>query len=73
MPIALAPINRQLKIVKIIANEDLKRHLESLGITLDGTLTILSSSGGTVICLIKEGRVALDRDLSTKIFVTEIN
>ena len=72
MPIALAPLNTKLKIVKIIANEELKKHLESLGITLNGTLSILSSSGGTVICLIKEGRVALDRELSTKIFVTEI-
>ena len=72
MPIVLAPLNKKLKIVKIIANDELKKHLESLGITLNGTLSVLSNSGGTVICLIKEGRVALDKDLSTKIFVTEI-
>ena len=72
MPIALAPLNKKLKIVKIIANDELKKHLESLGLTLNGTLSVLSNSGGTVICLIKEGRIALDNNLSTKIFVTEI-
>ena len=68
MPIVIAPINKQLKIVRISA-EKLKKHLESLGITVNGEITVLSQSGGTVVCKIKDGRIALDSDLSTKIFV----
>ena len=69
MPIVMAPHNSPLKIVRIAADDKLKKHLESLGITLNGEITVLSSSGGSVVCKIKDGRVALDRELSTKIFV----
>ncbi len=69
MPIVLAPTNKVLRIVRIAADEKTKKHLENLGITLNGDITILSSSGGTVVCKIKDGRIALDRNLSTHIFV----
>lgn len=69
MPIVLAPLNVPLKVVKIAADDKLKKHLESLGITVDGELTVLSSSGGSTVCKNKDGRIALDSELSTKIFV----
>lgn len=69
MPIVLAPQNTQLKIVRISADDKTKKHLESLGITINGEISVLSSSGGTVVCKIKDGRIALDSNLSAKIFV----
>ncbi len=69
MPIVIAPINCNLRVVRISADEKTKKHLESLGITVNGEIMVLSSSGGTVVCKIKDGRIALDHDLSTKIFV----
>ena len=69
MPIVIAPVNQELKVVKILADEKTKKHLESLGITLSSKIIVLSTSGGSVVCKIKEGRIALDKDLSTKIFV----
>lgn len=69
MPIVLAPQNTQLKIVRISSDEKTKKHLESLGITVNGEISVLSSSGGTVVCKIKDGRIALDSNLSAKIFV----
>ncbi len=69
MPIVLAPRNRELKIVRIAADDKTKKHLESLGIATNGTVTVLSSDSGSVVCKIMEGRIALDRDLSAKIFV----
>ena len=69
MPIVLAPTNQNLKVVRIAADDKVKKHLESLGITVNGELTVLSSSGGTVVIKIKNGRIALDSNLSTKIFV----
>lgn len=69
MPIVLAPLNRELKIVRIAADDKTKKRLESLGITVNGEVSVLSSSGGTVVCKIKDGRIALDKNLSTKIFV----
>ena len=69
MPIVIAPHNLALKIVRIAADEKTKKHLENLGICVNGELMVLSTSGGSVVCQVKDGRIALDRDLSTKIFV----
>lgn len=69
MPIVIAPPNRVLKIVRIAADEKIRKHLENLGIILNGEITVLSRSGGSVVCKVKDGRVAIDRDVSTKIFV----
>ena len=69
MPIVIAPFNTELKVVRILADEKTKKHLESLGITVSGTLTVLSSGGGSVILKIKDGRIALDKSVATKIFV----
>ena len=72
MPIVLAPINKELVIRKILVEEKTKKHLENLGIIQNGNVTVLSSSGGAVVCKVKEGRIALDRSLSTKIIVSEV-
>ena len=69
MPIVIAPANRPMRIVRIVADEKIKKHLDNLGITVNGEITIMSSSGGTVVCKVKDGRVALDSNLSTHIFV----
>ncbi len=69
MPIVIAPTNKKMKIVRIVADEKIKKHLENLGITVNGEITVMSSSGGTVVCKVKDGRIALDRNLSTHIFV----
>lgn len=69
MPIVIAPQNQPLTIIKIAADDKTKKHLESLGITVNEDVTVLNSSGGSVVCKIKDGRVALDSNLSTKIFV----
>ena len=69
MPIVFAPLNIELRIVRVLADDKTKKHLESLGISVNGSVTVLSSSGGSVVCKIKDGKIALDRNLSTKIFV----
>lgn len=69
MPIVVAPCGKDLTVVKILADEKTKKHLFNLGITVNATLQVLSVSGGTVILLVKDGRLALDRNLSTKILV----
>lgn len=69
MPIALAPINTEMKIVKILVDEKLKKHLASLGMNLNSTITVISSVNGGVVVAIKEGRLALDRSVASKILV----
>ncbi len=69
MPLLLAPIGQEVRIVRIAADEKTKKHLSNLGILVDGNITVLSASGGAAVCRVKEGRLALDRNVASRIYV----
>lgn len=69
MPIGFAPINQEMRVVKILADDKTKKHLESLGILVNSNITVISSVNGGVVIAIKEGRLALDRSIASKILV----
>lgn len=69
MPLVIAPENQDLRIIKILADEKIKKHLESLGLVINSIISVVKQSGGSVICKVKEGRLALDRNIATKIIV----
>ncbi len=69
MPIAIAPLNTPLRVIRISSDPKVKKHLESLGITINSTITILSSDSGNVVIMIKDGRLALDKVIASTIFV----
>ena len=69
MPLVIAPLNTDLKIVKILVEEKLKKHLQSLGITINAIVKVVSCSNGNCIIQIKDGRLAIDRNVATKILV----
>ena len=69
MPLVLAPTDVDLKVMKILVDDKTKKHLESLGITINSTIKLVSTSGGNVICIVKDGRLALDKSIATKILV----
>ncbi len=70
MPVVIAPLNVELAILRIAVDEKDKKHFESLGIAVNQRITVLSNTNGNVILKIKEGRLALDRNIATKIFVS---
>lgn len=69
MPIFLAPINEEVTVRKIGAEDKTKKHLQEMGVCVGSKITVLSSSGGTVILKVKEGRLCLDKYLASKIVV----
>lgn len=69
MPIALAPLNTEMKVVKILVDDKTKKHLESLGILINSIIKVISSVRGGVVIAVKEGRLALDRSIASKILV----
>ena len=69
MPLMLAPKNQSVKIVKIVADEQTKKHLQNLGILVGAEITVFSASGCSVICMVKNGKLALDRAVASHIFV----
>ena len=70
MPIALAPLNTDMRVVKILTDDKTKKHLESLGILINSLIKVISSVNGGVVIAVKEGRLALDRSVASKILVT---
>lgn len=69
MPIVFAPQGENLRVIRVLADEKTKKHLESLGITIGSQLTVLSVSGGSIIVMVKDSRLALDKGVATKILV----
>ena len=69
MPIVLAPKDVELRVIKVLLDEKTKKHLESLGITINSKITVISSNNGNVIIKVKDGRLALNRDVASKILV----
>ena len=69
MPLVVAPVGKDVRVVKILADEKNKKHIENLGITIDSVIRVISASGGSVICVVKDGRLALDKEMATKILI----
>lgn len=70
MPLIMAQPGATLVIRQINArNDEMHRHLESLGLVPGSTVTIVSKNASGLILNVKESRVALSRGLASKVFV----
>ena len=69
MPITYATPGEEVIVKKVGGNPDVKRHLENLGFTLGGSVTLISMIGGNVIVKVKESRIALNEDMARKVMV----
>ena len=66
MPLVLANIGEARIVRRIGGSPETKRHLEDLGFTVGGEVSIVSSLGGNVIV---KSRVAVSDELARKIMV----
>ena len=69
MPIAIAPINTSLRIIKILVDDKTKRHLENLGIFVNASVLVIAKNDGSIILKVKDGRLAINRETALKILV----
>ncbi len=69
IPLAFATLGEAQVIKKIGGNEEVKHHLENLGFTVGGTVTVVNTLGGNVIVNVKESRVAINEDMARKIMI----
>ncbi len=69
MPLTLAAPGEQSVIRKVNGTPEVKKHLEDLGFVAGGIVTVISSLGGNLVVSVKETRVALSRELASKILV----
>ncbi len=69
MPLTFADAGEENIIKKIGGKPEVKQHLENLGFVVGGTVSIVSSIGGNLIVNVKDSRVAISKEMASKIMV----
>ena len=69
MPLAMANVGDVNIIRKITGRDEVRQHLAELGFVVGEPVTVVSELGGNLIVQVKDARVAISRELATKILV----
>jgi ferrous iron transport protein A len=69
MPLILADPGEEAIIKKVGGSPEMKKHLEDMGFTAGCAVTVMNTIGGNLIVKIKESRVAISREMASKIMV----
>ena len=69
MPLILADPGEEAIIKKVGGSPELKKHLEDMGFTVGGAVTVMNTIGGNLIVKIKESRVAISKEMAQKIMI----
>ena len=69
MPLTFADIGEENIIKKIGVKPEVKQHLENLGFVTGGTVRVVSAIGGNLIVNVKESRVAINKEMASKIMI----
>ena len=68
-PLTLATAGEENIIKKVGGNPETRKFLENLGFVAGGTVTVISEISGNVIVNVKESRVAVSKEMASKIMV----
>ncbi len=69
MPLTLAKQGETNIIKRVGGKEETKKFLESLGFIIGGSVIVISAIGGNLIVNIKDSRIAIGKDMASKIIV----
>lgn len=69
MPLSLAKPGEENVIRNIGGKEETKKFLNNLGFVVGGIVTVVSEVSGNIIVNIKDSRVAIGKDMASKIIV----
>ncbi len=69
MPLTMARLGEESSIKKVGGKEETRRFLANLGFVPGAYVTIITEISGNVIVNIKESRVAISREMASKIMV----
>ena len=69
MPLILADPGEEAVIKKVGGSPEMKKHLEDMGFTAGGVVTVMNTIGGNLIVKIKESRVAISKEMAQKIMI----
>ena len=69
MPLTMAKEGEEAKIQRVGGKEEVRLHLENMGIVPGARVKVISTISGNVIVNIKESRVAISREMANKIMI----
>ena len=69
MPLVLVNKVEENIIRKVGGNPEVRTHLENLGFVPGSSVKIIASMGGNLIVNIKESRIAISKEMASKIMV----
>ena len=69
MPLTFASVGEENMIRKVGGNSEISAHIENLGFVTGGNVTVVSTIGGNLIVNVKDSRVAISREMASKILV----
>ena len=69
MPLILTDAGEEAIIRRVGGSPETKKHLEDMGFVAGGSVTVMNTIGGNLIVKIKESRVAISKEMASKIMV----
>ena len=69
MPLGMAQVGETNIIRKITGRDEVRQHLAEIGFVVGEEVRVVSELGGNLILSVKDSRVALDKDMATRILV----
>lgn len=69
MPLIYANVNEPNIVRRVGGTAEVKKHLENLGLIAGSGVTLICELNGSVIVRVKEARVAISREMASKIMV----
>ena len=69
MPLNMSKLGEETSVKKIGGPQALRQHLENLGFVVGGHVTVVSQLAGNLIVSVKDSRVAISREMASKIYV----
>lgn len=69
MPLTFMKAGEPASIKKVGGKEETKKFLENLGFVTGAAVTVVSVAGGSLIVNIKDSRIAIGKDMASRIMV----
>ena len=69
MPLTMARTGETNIIRKVTGRDEVRRHLAELGFVVGAAVTVVNEIAGNMILSVKDSRVALNRDMATRIMI----
>ncbi len=67
LPITMAASGEQILVKKITGKDEIKHHLNELGLVEGEYISVIQNNSGNLILQVKSGRIALDERLAMRI------